>query len=384
MKPKTLILLAVAGGCGLVAMLMVQQAMSGNQTVAKAETARVLVAIEQIDSGMRLTETNVSFKEVAVESLPKDDIITTLEQYEERAAQVPMLPGDIVRMSKLTEKGGWGRSVAIPMGMRVATITVNDEHTSSGLLSPGDRVDVLVTFRGKGNNNGIVSKTKTLLEYIEVFAMDAKTATKLENGKESGKAKNVSLLLTPEQVTFIRLAENKGALSLSWRHRLDDELVQTKDVDGDLLEELSGSYGGTNDRPMYDQELGNSEFQDREPTQEVVVEKPAASAFLDKVEVSEPAPQVIEAPAKPQWVLQVYNGNSPVEQRFDLPETVTLKENDLIELPDADLTDASGHKGLSEIVFGFWPKNNGASVPATADDRELKDINVEDVNTNLN
>ena len=101
MKPKTLILLTVAGGCGLVAMLGVQQAMSaGNKGPAPIKTARVLVALETIDTGKVLTPSNVIFKAMPVDSLP-EDAITKEEDYLERAPKMPLMAGDIIRTSKL-------------------------------------------------------------------------------------------------------------------------------------------------------------------------------------------------------------------------------------------------------------------------------------------
>ena len=52
MKPKTLVLLAVAGGCGLVRDAGIQQAMQGGQ--GGAPKVNVLVAREDIQPGIQL------------------------------------------------------------------------------------------------------------------------------------------------------------------------------------------------------------------------------------------------------------------------------------------------------------------------------------------
>jgi len=142
MKPKTVVLLAIAVGSGLLAMLGVQQAMSGS--AAQEETVNVLVVIEEVSVGSALSEANVAFEARPVSGVPQD-AITTPEQYAERSASYPLAIGDIVQMSKLTEKGQGGHSVLIPVGMRVIAIAVGDKDSMSGLINPGDHVDVLVT-----------------------------------------------------------------------------------------------------------------------------------------------------------------------------------------------------------------------------------------------
>lgn len=117
----------------------------------------------------------------------------------------------------------------IPVGMRVITIPVNKVQTLAESLKPGDRVDVLVTFSIRSNAGVPTTKTKTLLEYAEVFATDG--------GASSDWAWNVSLLVTPEMVNILKLGESKGSLALSWRTARADAGLK---LHADVVEELSG------------------------------------------------------------------------------------------------------------------------------------------------
>ena len=326
MKPKTLLMFVVAGACGLLALLGFQS-MQGSQTAPKIETAKVLVVTAEIGAGQALTADNVKFKQLPVSNLPADPVLTE-EQYAERSALIPMMPGDTVSMSKLTEKGVSGSSASIPKGWRVYTIAANDSITNSGMLHAGDRVDVLITYKARAaKGNGTIEKTKTLLEYVEVFATDDRTASRADG--EAARTKNVSLLLTPEQVNFVILAMSKGKLDLAWRHRMDDELVQVDEVDGALLDELSGTVGMYEDRPLY--EMAAKEelpaYEARRPVDPNAPEEPAGAAeFLDSASsqaVAAPAPV---APSGPTWKVQVFNGNSPQVQQFALTEEKEVKE----------------------------------------------------------
>lgn len=351
MKPKTLMMLVVAGGCGLVALLGFQS-MQGSAK-AKVETARVLVVIDTIDSGEVLSEENVKFKDIPVESILIKDPVLQAEQFKDRSALLPLSAGDIVAVSKLSEPGVSGASTQIPKGMRVHTISVTDSHTHSAMLRAGDRVDVLVTYKSKSAKGGTVTRNKTLLEYIEVFATGNQTATKAADA-EGAKVKNVSLLVTPEQVSFVILAASKGELSLSWRNKSDDQLVQVGEVDEKLLEELEGTVGMFEDRPLYDV-VGT----DAEPVEEMVPDNEAPptpasntatapqpnspASFLDtaapaaRLPAARPpaargpaaAPQFAATPVavlpaagtsdQPTWTMHVYQKGQPQVQQFAVP-----------------------------------------------------------------
>ncbi len=320
MKPKTLVLLAVAVGCGFVAVLGVQQAMSKQPGPARVATAKVLVALENIDTGVRISKSNTFYKEIPIASIP-EDAIKSEKEVDQRAARFPFVAGDMIRRSKLTDKGDWGKSVNIPKGMRVIAIPVDDTHTISGLLRPGDRVDVLVTYLGRDRGRTRVTKTRTLLEYVEVFNTDSLTATKLEQNSKNSRAKNVGLLLTPEQAGFVILAKSKGTLSLSWRRRGDDELAQTKVIDEKLMEELQGTVGIRNG------DLGeNEEFEDPEDFENQGDGQKLAGFLNENASSKSSTPVVPAAPRNPTWTVNIYNGNSIAPQEFDIPESTKSTE----------------------------------------------------------
>ena len=351
MKPKTLILMVVAIGCGLVAMLGIQQAMQGGQAQVSPRI-RVLVATIDIQPGVELTEENVQFLDMPSDSVP-EDAVTSIEQYEERAPKFAVMAEDIIRQSRLGKKGEFTQSTQITAGMRVISISVNDTHTLSGLLRPGDRVDLLVTFRGRSDRGVMTTKTKTLLEYVEVFATDDRTISDGARNQET-KAKIVSLLVTPEQVNYIKLAESKGELALSWRHPDDDETVAIADIDGALLEELRGTvpmHGADSRAPLYD-------LDSAEGVGETAVEPDSEGNVRDILEEQEGDEQPVvaeapEIPVEPQtWSVEIFAGNDASRAEFELPEEP--EPVDLEQVEDADTqastTDAFRwlHRKLSE------------------------------------
>jgi pilus assembly protein CpaB len=325
MKPKALMLLAVAIGCGLVAMLGVQQAMQGSQKEVVIETSKVLMAIKDIKPGDRLSEENVVLKDVPVTTLEglKGDVVLKVEDYEERSLTMSVMAGDPIRKTKLSEKGMYGASQTIPKGMRIFTMQVDDTQTHSGMLRPGDKVDVTVTFTAR--SAGMVNKV--LLECVEVFACENKTINS-EDGKNEQRARNVSLLVTPEQDGFVKIAKSKGQLALSLRNPDDDEVVNANGVNSQALEDLKHSIGN-DDVPGYDRgrRFGDEEeglpSTPVEPTPAVVpVAEPVAAKDNVQGFLQQGAPLTANQESTKRWTMKVYNGNEAmsVDVEDDQPE----------------------------------------------------------------
>jgi pilus assembly protein CpaB len=231
MRPKTLALMVVAVMCGLVAMIGVQQVLS-NQGGSTPKLGRILVAKTEIPPGQPLDESNVEFKECPLTAIPEGAVVKT-EQYADRTLKVRAFPGDLILEAKLDKKGVRNASSDVPKGMCVAAVALDATMTSSGLVRPGDRVDVLVTYRTNGNRDvGVGKEVKSVLESVEIFAIDGIRDADLIPRPGDPKAtapKNVSLLVTNEQARLLKLAQDVGSLHLTLRAHDDDSRVASED-----------------------------------------------------------------------------------------------------------------------------------------------------------
>ena len=247
MKSQTLVLLLVAAGCGLVAMLGVQRVLS-NKGTNEVETVEVLVAATPLAVGDPLDELNTRFLKINKDACP-EGVVTSLEMIQERALKVQASPGDFILVGKLTEPGETGAVANIPVGMRVATIPVDATKSHSGMLRPGNRVDVLMTHQETDNQGQRRQKVQTLLQYIEIFAVDDKVYGTDKDG--GGNAKNISLLVTPEQAALLELAEKKGDLSTTLRSTQDTDEVSTVELSEETLQQF-GLGGGVDTTSVMD------------------------------------------------------------------------------------------------------------------------------------
>lgn len=355
MKLKSLMLLGVAAVCGLVAMLGVQQAMSGSRE-PEVPKRKVLVATADITPSAPLDDTNSSFKDMPEGTIP-EGAITDREQHQERGLKRGAFPGDVITLSKLGEKGQLRASMEIPDGMRVVTVSVNLTKTHSGLILPGDRVDVQVTYKARDLVAGMVTRTKTLLEYVKVFATDSvRDANNTENGEVH--AKNISLLVTPEQANLLMLAESKGNLTLALRSKDDTKSVQTQALSEIDLDTLRIGRGNP-DEPAEGSEAAEAAAGSEAPaTGDVRSFLTGRSA--QPVAAAVPAPEAESPPAvappKRTWTIEIFHGQEKRVEEIELPEeTVSATTTE---------TAAAGTEWTSYLKKMFPPVRTGGSEPA--------------------
>lgn len=313
MKNQSLILLVVAAGCGLVAMLGVKKAISNN-AVEQEETVQVLSAVADIQVGNRLDELNTKFVEVAVSKAP-EGAITSLDEIAERSLKVPVMPGDWILKSKLTEKGEIGAVASIPPGMAVVTIPVDATTSHSGMMRPGNRVDLLLTYDDNSSGRNI-KKMITVMEFVEVFAVDARIYGIDKEGDQL--AKNISLLVEPEQGKVVNLAKRLGELSTMLRPNGDI----TKSGKTEISEEfLSSAFSGTGHRNRSVMENRGSDLNiefngesslDETLTQELArtpANGPEPSAPVKLAQVDNPN----------VWTMEIYEGDNVRLEAIELP-----------------------------------------------------------------
>jgi pilus assembly protein CpaB len=236
MRPKSLLLLALALGCGLVASIGISQVMDRNgHTQAKLETVPIYVAVHNINLG-----DPIDAKMLSLQEWPKDKVphgaISTLEELQGRRPRAAIIEGEPILEGKLLDKGQMADPIRqITKGMRLYTIKVDAEKSAAGLLGPGDRVDVQLFVR-KDQRTGVeTAKSKVILQNVRVFAVDQAVQRSAEGGEERSVAKTISLLLKPEQASKLALAAQIGEISLIPRNPDDEEPAATPETTVDDL-----------------------------------------------------------------------------------------------------------------------------------------------------
>ena len=127
-----------------------------------------------------------------------------------QVVRLALLPGDPVTAERLVAPGSRGRLAAVTApGMRAASVALSPAAGVSGLVEPGDRVDVILT-QTVGSAGSERRGATTVIDDARVVAVDAGR----ERGNEGGTA---SLEVTPRQAEMLALAGEMGKVSLSLR-----------------------------------------------------------------------------------------------------------------------------------------------------------------------
>jgi pilus assembly protein CpaB len=236
MRPKSLLLLALALGCGLVASIGISQVMDRNKNgQAKIETVPIYVAVHNINLGDPIDAKMLSLQEWPKDKVPRG-AISSLEELQGRRPRAAIIEGEPILEGKLLEKGQIADPIrSITKGMRLYTIKVDAEKSAAGLLGPGDRVDVQLFVR-KDQRTGVeIAKSKIIMQNIRVFAVDQTVQRAAEGGDERSVAKTISLLLKPDQASKLALAAQIGEISLIPRNPDDEEAAVTTETTVDDL-----------------------------------------------------------------------------------------------------------------------------------------------------
>lgn len=349
MKPKSLVLFAVAVSCGLVAMVGAQQLLASRGE--QVDKVRVLVARAEVEPGVRLNADLVGFRDLPKDAVPAGAVFKE-EQYSDRALKSRAFPGQIIQVAQLGEKGQFGTSLDIPEGMRLVTVPASPTLTHSGIMKPGDRVDVVLTYKMTKKGSPLQSLTKTILEYIQVYAMgDQRMGSEgAETGATPKDVKNVTLLVTPIQAEIMKLAESKGQLHLTLRGVLDKKIVASKGTDEAQLEYLRAE--------LSEDGVISSSSREAEPSlPEPVVGQPKAPTFAEFVNAELPSQEPVAPPEAPKWKMEVFQGDERKVFELELPAAAVE--------PPAELAPArvSAQKGFWNSPLATWL--GGSSRPQT-------------------
>jgi pilus assembly protein CpaB len=198
---------------------------------ASAPLTRYLVAARPLKAGTLTRDED--FRSDPLDSVPSGAIRDTTDDRKR-------LLGSLVRKnldtgSPITSENvllrgdrGFLASVLEP-GTRAISIKVDAESGVSGLIKPGDYVDVVLTQVAANADVARRALSETLLQNVRIIAIDQEIVQGggASNATAAKVAQTVSLQVAPEQVKRIAVAKNLGSLSLAMRSAV--ELRDTAD-----------------------------------------------------------------------------------------------------------------------------------------------------------
>jgi pilus assembly protein CpaB len=214
-----LIAFVIAAGCSYIVFRLVGSRLSGTRQT----TTHVIAAATDLKLGSVLRDADLTTIEITG-TLPKG-AIQKKEQVIGRGVISNLYLGEPILESRLAAPGsGGGLAATIPQGMRATAVRVNEVVGVAGFVTPGMRVDVLITGNppGVAANTGQGSLVRTLLQNIEVLS----AGTDIQRDAEGKplQVQVVNLLVTPAQAEILSLASSETRIQLVLRNPLDTKL----------------------------------------------------------------------------------------------------------------------------------------------------------------
>ncbi|MFP4466715.1 MAG: Flp pilus assembly protein CpaB [Candidatus Goldiibacteriota bacterium] len=205
-------LLVISATAGLAAAFLGYYILSEKekQLVAELRPANVVVAAKYIAPKTRISKDMIRYEKIPGRYITR----AHTDDYEKilgRITAVPFLKGEPVLTNKISGNEQ-DLNAAIPTGLRALSVKVNEETGVSNMISPGDYVDVLLTFQTEKNKK-IFTVTATVLQAVSVIAVGSSFVD--EKRKTTYSA--VTLALTPEEAELLTFAKSKGEINLALR-----------------------------------------------------------------------------------------------------------------------------------------------------------------------
>ncbi len=218
----------------------------GNRLGAPQQAAtRVVVALNDVKLGSVLRDVDLSTTDI-IGTLPKGAILKK-EDAIGRGVISNLYQGEPILESRLAARGsGGGLAATISQGMRALAVKVDEVVGVAGFVTPGMRVDVLISGNPPGPVNPAEGmKVKTLLQNIEVLS--AGTDIQKDAEGKPQQVQVVSLLVTPEQAESLSLASNQTHVQLVLRNPLD---TQTAHPPGTMTANLFKDANAPKPKPV--------------------------------------------------------------------------------------------------------------------------------------
>lgn len=130
-----------------------------------------------------------------------------------------IVAGEPLLIEKLVKPGerGFLAAVLLP-GRRAVSVGVDAVSGHSGLVLPGDRVDIILTQNlEQSGSNGKFFAGETIVRSVRVLAVGSRLDTPDEASDMDDRPRTVTLEVTPRQAEAIAVANAIGDISLSVR-----------------------------------------------------------------------------------------------------------------------------------------------------------------------
>ncbi|HYD99101.1 MAG TPA: Flp pilus assembly protein CpaB [Alphaproteobacteria bacterium] len=199
-----------------------QSRAGGVTQVAGLRTVEVLVAKADMPAGQFVRPEHLTWQ-----AWPESGLVPAyvqrgkaeLDSFAGAVIRSAVVAGEPITEGRLVRPGDRGFMAAVlTPGNRAVTVPVNATSGLAGLVFPGDRVDLILTYQVFKTEDGTERRaSETVLRDIRILAVDQRLDDRAKDTKDVPVAKTATLEVTPKQAEVVAVAVDLGKLSLSLR-----------------------------------------------------------------------------------------------------------------------------------------------------------------------
>jgi pilus assembly protein CpaB len=182
-----------------------------------------MVADKDLATGTFIKENLLTWQSWPDEKLHPSYLIKDKADLKELVGSVvrrPITAGEPVSLGRLIKPGTRGFLAAVLRpGYRAVSLRINATSSISGLIFPGDRVDVILTHTVSATGSA-QRVSETVLTNVRILAIDQQTNDQTQAPKVG---KHATFEVTPKQAEMFSVLSDMGKLSLSLRSLAKDE-----------------------------------------------------------------------------------------------------------------------------------------------------------------
>lgn len=235
-KKKLLLASLIVGSLAALLVALYAKQERDKSEALLGDQVNVVRASRPIEAGTPLTPDLVKNELVPTRYLPPNPILAKdLDIYIGTPLAVKLDEGAMVLTSDFAvAEISRDLSGKIPAGERAMSVPVDAISGVSGLLTPGDRVDVLGTFpvsdkeelvQDASGQESVGFVTMTLLQNVTLLAVGRQLSNVGQSDNREGMYNTVTMSLTVAESELLTIAQTRGKLMLLLRNREDVEVA---------------------------------------------------------------------------------------------------------------------------------------------------------------
>ena len=227
--------LSVFGARGYIAeRLEIEKA----RLMPKRAMVEVVVARRDLERGALVAPENMAVREVPADFLPGSAVRPDrFERHIGARLDAPMRSGEPLLSGAIVGADAGAFSGRIRQGIRAMSVLVDEVNSVSGMLQPGDRIDLLFSVRppGAAGQPPAPEVTTTLMQDVAVLATGRQVRAGGDDGSGTRHFTAITVEVSPEQAQRLIVAQRTGKLTAMLRHPDDRQPLGARALDLNAL-----------------------------------------------------------------------------------------------------------------------------------------------------